>query len=255
MSLVEMPQEAELLDDVDLSVMSLDELAARANAEHLAVERHLSDALIHALRAGQALLEAKSRHAAAGDWRTWCESNMSVSYRACARYIRLAFYADDVKKAPVGGVKSAERAIAHLPAVPNITTHIAPVVDLESDAKRLRGEGFSVAEVAEILEISTGSVWRLTVPGAVEKSRISARRRSQQRTAARRALAEKQKAEAIRKAGGNIATAYSYVRKAAAELDAALGDATSPEVRQSLRAALAGVHKAEDEIGKAVRHG
>lgn len=260
MTLVEMPQEAELLDDdVDLSALSLDELAARANSEHALVESCVDAAIdawtngvFHAIYAGEALLAAKRLHEGKGDWRVWVEDNFDANYRTAARYMRIAFYRDRLSPGQVS-VKSAQKSLEGLPPLPGFTTHLQSASEKSTEAVRLREAGFTQAEVAEALDVSSTTVWRLTVPGADAKNREAARRRRAKNAKARKALAEKEKADAIRKAGGNISTAYGYVRKAAAELDAALGNATSPEVRTALRAALAGVHKAEDEIGKAAR--
>lgn len=255
MTLVESAKEAELLDDdVDLSALSLDDLSARANAEHDATQQVMTYVVEHGLNVGRALLEARSRHVGASTWCKWMDENLSFPRGVASLYMRMVVYEDELRSAGVmSGQKQIRRVLRGLPPLPRVTDTRTLDPSLADEAKHLIASGATQAEVARLLEVSQDTVKRWTSP-SYSKKRAAARQRQRKRAeAAARALAEKEKAAAIRKAGGNISTAYGYVRKAAAELDAALGNATSPEVRTALRAALAGVHKAEDEIGKAAR--
>jgi predicted transcriptional regulator len=259
MSLVHQPHEAEFVeDDVDLSSMSMDELVALANAEHLlvldavqAANEHLSQGIIHGIKAGQALWIMKKRHGASG-WDAWVEANIEFGRGAAKNYCRWAYYKDVLMSAnEILTVKSVGPYLKDLPQVPGARGPRDP--ETVAEMKRLGSAGKSHREIAEILGVSKSMVGYHLSPPDRERRKANSRRIHRERREAKLALAEKRKTEAIKKAGGNISAAYGYVRKAAAELDAALGDATSPEVRTALRAALAGVHKAEDEIGKAVR--
>lgn len=259
MTLAEMPQEAELVvDDVDLAAMSMDELMGRANTEHGLVQasldaahEHLSQGIIHGIKAGEALWVIKNRRGAVG-WDAWVEENMEFGRGAAKNYCRWAYYKDVLLSANERlTVKSAGPYLKGLPQVPGARGPRDP--ETVSEIKRLNAAGKSYKEISEILEVSKSTVQYHADPKArarwVANSRVQARKQRE----ARKALAEKEKAAAIRKAPGNIPKAYEHIRKAAVEIDAAMTDATSPEVRSALRAALAGVHKAEDEIGKAVR--
>lgn len=260
MSLVEMPQDAELVDDVDLSALSLDELAARANAEHALVEaeaeaarERISAGLLHAIKSGAALLEVKER-LGSGEFDPWLESNWAGSKTMAKCYCRWAYYKEEILSAPMDVSTSNVGAI--VVGLPPIPTNGYRVPQEKIDQmKQLRAEGMPYRAIAEIVGVGAQSVSYHIEPGAKAKRIAENKRWKRRQAAARKALDQQEREREIRKAGGNISAAYSYVRKAAAELDAALGDAASPEVRQALRAALAGVHKAEDEIGKAVRHG
>ena len=253
MSLVHQPQEAEFVEDVDLASMSLDELAARINLGCVAVGRVLRITYAYGVQVGEALLEARSRHKGNGDWVAWCESNLETDYRTVAQYMRWAYYKDHLPTDGLASQKAVQEALSGLPPVPRVTRRNAIDDFTRDEAKRLWSEGTPKAQIADKLGIHVESVYRILTPGFAEKHRKNNIRKQRRRREAQLALKEKERTDAIKKASGNISAAYGYVRKAAVELDAALGDATSGEVRTALRTALASVHKAEDEIGKAVR--
>ncbi len=75
-----------------------EDLAARINAEHRAVERAALTALEHALAAGDLLIRAKAgvKH---GAWRAWVESNCACSFRTSQVYARLASRRAEVEAA------------------------------------------------------------------------------------------------------------------------------------------------------------
>lgn len=64
-------------------------LAQRINAEHQAATNKAREAIDHARRAGELLLEAKAacKH---GEWLSWLKSNCSVGERQARNYIKLA---------------------------------------------------------------------------------------------------------------------------------------------------------------------
>lgn len=253
MSLVHVQADVSTAQDVDLESMSTEELTAIANAEHALVCEHLSMGIVHGIKAGEALWVIKNRRGATG-WDAWVVENTDFGRAAAKNYCRWAYYKDVLLSADER--LTAKNAGAYLKGLPQVPGARGPR-DQETveEVKRLREEGKSQREIADLLGVSKSMVDYHTNPHSKEKRKAYQRALHKRQRDAARALAAKEKADAIRKAGGNIATAYSYVRKAAAELDAALGEATSPEVRTALRAALAGVHKAEDEIGNAVRRG
>jgi hypothetical protein len=245
-------------DRLDLSSMSLDELAAHANAESraacLIIEGAIRSSMAHAISAGEALLVAKERHPKNGQWKSWVVENFELGYASAANYMRVAFYREQLDH--VLTVREALVLLRGLPQLPHSTLpgrFEGRGAAFEAEAKRLLKEGMPLREVARLLNVSTDTVRTHTDPSYRAAKRETRRRNERLRTAERKALAEKEKADAIRKAGGNISSAYGFVRKALVELDAALGDATDAEVRAALRSAMAGCHKAEDEIGKAVR--
>lgn len=90
------------MSDVDATV------ADAINREHDLAVRHASDAIEHARRAGELLLQAKSalRH---GEWLPWLEANVRVSARQAQRYLAVA----QGKPVPLRELKSD--TVSHLP--------------------------------------------------------------------------------------------------------------------------------------------
>lgn len=261
MSLVPDAQEAELVEeDVDLASMTLDELAARVNSEHAlvgasiqAASERLSWGLLHGIRSGEALLNARER-VQVGYWEEWVSENTELSMASVQKYTRWATYKTQIlsSEQPL----SSDTIGSYLRGLPSCyvpTVRTARPPEVIQEVKRLARQGLKPAEIAELVDMTQGAVRYHIDPAMRSRKRAMQAERRRRQSAERKALAEKEKADAIRKAGGNISAAYSYIRKALAELDAALGDATDTEVRTALRAAIAGAHKAEDYIGKAVR--
>jgi phage N-6-adenine-methyltransferase len=71
------------------SVGALDNLAAEINAEHRACEAALKSGLGHALKAGDLLMEAKSR-TGHGEWGRWLAKNFEGSERTAQAYMKVA---------------------------------------------------------------------------------------------------------------------------------------------------------------------
>lgn len=219
----------------------------------------MSEALQHGIAVGDALLRCREMHNQ-GDWMEWLEvAPLQFSVSSAQRYMRWAHHKTTILTADAPlNTSTVVQFLKPLPQIPRADTSRPRRRQVSEDEilemRRMYATGdVTYGEIAELFECSESTVCRYVAPGQLDKRRRYSKKLARQRREEREALREKEKAEAIRRAGGNISAAYSYVRKAAVELDAALGDATSPEVRTALRAALAGVHKAEDEIGKAVR--
>lgn len=69
--------------------ISLTDLAASISEEHEQAERALRDGLLHAIRAGELLLEAK-REVAHGEWESWLQANVPFQPRRARAYMQLA---------------------------------------------------------------------------------------------------------------------------------------------------------------------
>jgi hypothetical protein len=80
----------------------LDTLAERIKAEHLACDAAMSDALGHALDAGDLLIEAKAQ-VGWGDWEEWVVANCGVSVRRAQEYVQLARGRDKLGEAKARG--------------------------------------------------------------------------------------------------------------------------------------------------------
>ena len=64
-------------------------LASQINAEHEACEKSARSAIVHAMRAGELLIEAKAQ-VEHGQWLPWLQDNFSGSARTSQTYIRVA---------------------------------------------------------------------------------------------------------------------------------------------------------------------
>lgn len=93
----------------DLPAASLSRLADEIGREVRAAEDAWRDAVGHAIKAGQLLIEAKSlvRH---GDWLPWLEHHFPGSARTASNYMRLARNSADVADLPT--VRDAIAALA-----------------------------------------------------------------------------------------------------------------------------------------------
>jgi hypothetical protein len=69
--------------------LNLETLADRINEEHRRCEEALKEGLRHALRAGELLIEAKSR-CAHGTWGAWLAENFEGSERTAQAYMKVA---------------------------------------------------------------------------------------------------------------------------------------------------------------------
>jgi Protein of unknown function (DUF3102) len=114
------------MTDNDLAASnSLADLAARIRTEHRAAAASLSDAMRHAMTAGELLIEAKTlvKH---GQWLPWLSDHVSISERTAQLYMRVAR-----NRAEIEAAKSAT-AIADL-----TLNEAAALLMLSSDVRKL----------------------------------------------------------------------------------------------------------------------
>jgi Protein of unknown function (DUF3102) len=98
---------------------SLIGLAARIRAEHKAASKALKASVVHAIKAGELLLEAK-RTVAHGEWLGWLQANCEIPERTAQAYMRLArlpiekrnAVADLPLRDALSAIRSRERQIA-----------------------------------------------------------------------------------------------------------------------------------------------
>jgi Protein of unknown function (DUF3102) len=76
---------------------SLADLAARINAEHKAAADALRSAVVHAMAAGDLLIEAKAQ-VPHGNWRGWIAANCKLSERSVQLYMKLAKHRAVIEK-------------------------------------------------------------------------------------------------------------------------------------------------------------
>lgn len=235
-------------------VPSLADLAATINSEHDLAYRAVLDALDHAVRAGEALLEAR-RLVPEGQWSKWIKANLAMPSAAVGRYIRIAthretLFAAGQRPKSINGALTYLREIDAPPSVPPGRNGRRPTFDV-SEARRLRGQGMKYSDIGGVLGVSDVAVWRQLTPGATRKAVARTTQARSKRRAEARALAEKELAARVARVGGHPSDAYALLRRCAVALDRAITDA-EPEMRPALRDALTYTHRAEDAIVRAL---
>lgn len=236
------------MTEIVLADQSLDELARIIREEDAAANAAFNDALTHAVRAGEALQQVRSV-LPRGDWLRWLEENTPVSTVTARLYVRLARYHATLPD----DVRNIEQARAYLTGAPPANPHThAPDPLIEADIKELRSAGYTYPKIAETVGMSVSTVRKYVNPDYREQQiryRVEARRK--QRSAAK-VFAEKEERQrrdaAARKVGGDIAEAYSLVRKLTAAIDRAAATAVDPDHARALKAANHQAFRVEDEI-------
>lgn len=233
-------------------------LADIANSEHAIIRRLVDDAALavvrggasHAITAGVALLEARSLLTGDGViWRRWCADNLSFSLTTMRAYSRIATHRDEVEAwLAAGGSGKQTDALVALRGLPPFVFTPAASTETRQEAVALRKQGLSYAAIGKKLSVSAVTVNRWLDPAFTKRSQARARAKRKRDARALVLLRREEEANAIRSMGGDIAKAYSLVRKLALVLDSAMQNAEDDEQRSHLRRAIEGVHRADNGI-------
>lgn len=244
----------------DLAAMDLEGLARIANSEHAQVEARaraavgeISHGVLHGIRAGEALMEAKSRHDGNSNWTEWLDKNVGFRRATAQTYMRWAFYKDEITQlqdVPVT-THNLRQLLRGLPMVPRTTDRRTVPDEDRQEIKELVTEGVSAMEVARRFDVHHSTVRRITDPDYDRKAKEKLKRKRDRQAAAKKALDRQERDAAAKRAGGDVAKSYSLVRQLASALDAAMSDADTG--RDDLRMALTYAHRAEDHISAAIR--
>jgi Protein of unknown function (DUF3102)/Helix-turn-helix domain of resolvase len=135
----------------------LDELAQRINAEHDEFKRVGRVALEHAVKCGEALIEAQAQ-VQHGRWLAWLHENVRVHPTTVYKYMRLARFRDRVLAADATGVEHALRLVADGPW----HHRTLPTADDKAEMRRLLESGESMEAIAKSFDVATSTVWRWT---------------------------------------------------------------------------------------------
>lgn len=235
--------------EVDLSTLTLDELAERANGGHRSVLRALKTTLDIALQVGDLLWEIRAR--VGDEWKDWADAHIEFSKSTRSNYMRLSHYRDHI---PAGEVEvhRAVRSLRGLPYLGDVGSGsfrhppetVAYAQHLYSD------KGWTKKAIARELDVSDSVVAAWVDPAYREKRAADLKRWQRRRREAARALKEKQEREErdrlARERGGNLGKAYDQVRKLQPVIDAAIAEGLTVEARALLV-------RVEDEIFKALK--
>lgn len=243
--------------EVDLTSMTLEQLAKRINDEYQQVEAaaeravsNLSEGLEHAIRCGRYLVAVQDQ-LPYGEWMAWLEANVVVNDYTARLY---ADYARGEGKLRAAGVPltthTAEPYLRGLKPNRRSTPHISD--EVQAEIKRLHECKVPQMTIARMLGLSRRTVWFYVDPEAAARMKTKDRETNRKRREARAALRrEEQREERDRLAaerGGNLGKVSDIVRlKLMPAIDAAVSEGTLPIEARAVALRL------EDEIFKALK--
>jgi len=210
---------------------TLDELAATVQREHEACHAAAQTTLAHAVRAGEALLQARELLLPTGMWVLWLERHFPKVKSQAYAYMRIATYKHRI---PDGcGIAAADKLVQGLSAIDGGPGR-ARVADVtKEEAHRLREQGASYKQIAKQLGASVSTVHYWFNDGT----------RLQKDKRARRALKKQEQERALKRAvnktGGALSEAYSLAER----MDDVLGQAHREAAESEARRELARAHE------------
>lgn len=231
----------------DWTGLSVDELAAAANAEHEATRLSHAEAVDHAIRCGEALNELRFR-ITKSEWAEWARTHIHVSAFQLGVYMRLARHKELIRQHEVTSIKQGARLLARAGATV-MPARTDPV--LRAEAERLRGEGYTFSAIGRELGVSPATA-RMLVRDIGEDMREKSRRAQKRRQVAQAAKNAERRRLARTKGGPNLSAAYEHVRKALERLEAATLDEQDKAARQAISTAMHRIYEGEDAIIRAI---
>jgi hypothetical protein len=230
----------------DLTVMTLTELAASAEAKMHQSEALLSEGLVFYIEAGKVLIEARGRvEATELSWHRWVDENLGRHRRsAVVKAIRLANNADAILSH--GEPLTVKRALLMIEgAKPAFSNPNELSLEQRDQIATLNAEGLNPKEIADLVGTSVNTVKARTIPGWADRRKAAQRERRRRSEAAAKALAEKQQREErdrrARTGTDNERAIYAAVRDAATRAD-----------REGLTELVRTLHQAEEQILEAI---
>lgn len=241
---------------VDLSTLTLEQLeVASADAIRLG-EEALKGALLVFIRWGEILLEVQ-RRVGHGHFREWLRAH-EINDAHSNKAMRFAFYKNNIPKdalVPFRGVDGRLREPTtnsvwrlYIRGLPPISPYGRPTYSVThiNEARRLQATGLTGKDIAEMLGVSETTVGCWLDPKLAAEREARRTRKRHETVAARKALKEKSEREErdrlAKTTGGELAEAYSLIRRALTALD-----------RAGQVDAMRLAHRCEDEIVKALR--
>lgn len=231
--------------DRDLREQSLAALGEILRREHELALRAGFEMIVHSVRAGDVLLEVRSR-VQAGEWEGWLESNFPQTPRHAQKLMRLA--------------RHAEKVLSHQPKT--MGEALALVADpkrsrgelnlAREEAKHLRREGRTWKEIGTELGVDPKTAYYYVEETAYRAHlKQLAQKRRQLLKVGKREIAHREKAKIAKAAGGGIAEAYSLVRKALEALQEETSQTSEPDAKRAIKTAMNNLYAAEDAVIRA----
>lgn len=234
-----------MTDVVEVIDPRLDNLAETIEAEHRLLLMAGTAMIEHAIRCGEALLEAKGK-VPHGEWEAWLLRTFpNRSVKTWRLYMRVARHQRRVRAVGPASLHDAHRLLAGAPVLPHAET-------LKARARHLReAEGWSYHRIATELGVSHHAAAGWCNPELAEKRRA---RTHQQTKTWQRAAQLKARAKLVDEHGGALADAYRKARLAGQSLQEGLEmGGVSDEAAGAMQLAVTKLAQAEDEIVRAVR--
>jgi hypothetical protein len=235
--------------------MSRSDLADVFNREHgLAVEA-FNATVMHAIRAGEALLAAKDQ-TKPGEWTRWLKDVFVASPETANVYMQLAHAQEQILANPnVQSISQARRYLRELGMVrEQHGSHGRGVYVSEAireEARALHSEGMTLGDIATQLGFAVSTVHGWIHPESIPQRRARQRRTKMRRKAVAMALRDKERDGSIRKVAGPVSEAHSLGRKLAQHLQRAMEEADDIEVKNSISRALDAYARLGDAIWEA----
>lgn len=228
-----------------------------ANHEHGLVLEAGRSMLDHAIRAGDALLQARVQ-CDDGGWLDWLNANFAGGVPTAQSYMRIANYADIVKAAGIDTITDARAYLRGLsgPHEAQRGRHKKFSEEIVAEARRLRESGVVYAEIGRLLGVSPSTVRAWCDPSLGEKWRRQVtehqRRRRARLKEEREREHEKEVRRAARRAGHAIAEAYALAERMQDVIGRAHSEASDHEARAALSRAGEHYRKMRDEVVRAL---
>lgn len=233
-------------------VPALRTLAETANREHGLVMQSGAAMVEHAIRAGEALLQAREE-IGDGDWGQWLLDIFAGSVSTAHNYMRVAIHQDAVRE-----LTSMRQALNQITGETGLVKGRRPVYprELVDEVKALYAEGAGVNEIHREFDLSNDTILKWVDPEYHERrkraQRESAKRRRDEENRARTKREQARLKRVTREKGGGIAEAYSLACRMEDELGRAFREASNPEAKTALDSATGHFHRMRDEIVRAL---
>lgn len=233
---------------------SLDALAEAATDEYRLAVGAAANAVEHAIACGDILLAAQVQ-VPPGRWGAWCRANVpDINDTTVTKFCRLAAHKEAIATGQFTTIAQALGYLYELGTPPRPSGPLRTYRSFDHDeARRLHAQGLDYKGISEVLGVSDQTISLHLNPERLQEKKAYQKRYSRRLRDARAAQAREERDRSVRASGGLPAEAYALLRRTALVIDKAIGQAEDATERTKLVAALGFVHKAEDEIVRALR--
>lgn len=225
---------------------NLSDLAETAVREHGLALQAGESMLLHAVRAGEALLEARNQ-VADGEWGKWLEGNFPASDRTAKQYMRIARGKELVLTSEAKTLTAAERLVPALS--PGLHRQRPNVEAEEEEAREMYKGGATFNAIADHFGIAHMTAKSWVIPGfrAERNKRLRDERRVVREVKSRRATRA-----ALRRAGAAMSELYASCERLQDVFGQARDEVGDPAARQRLAAAEHHYRQMRDEVVRAL---